>query len=89
MDDEVTSQRYYPEEENVPLSEAVLEAARTRDDASLTADRFDLYEHVDPESLDTLFTDPVGTDISVRIDLPDVSVTIWSDGGIDIRVDDR
>ena len=83
------SKRYYPEEENVPLSEAVFEAARAHGDASLTADEFDLYEHIDPESLDTLFTDAVGTDINVRIDLPDISVNIWSDGGIDIRVTDR
>lgn len=89
MNDEAGSQRYYPEEENVPLSEAVREAARAHDDASLTADEFDLFERVDPESLDTLFTDAAGADISVRIDLPDTSVTIWSDGGIDIRVADR
>ena len=85
--DNSASQRYYPGEENVPLSEAVLEAARAHDE-SLTAEEFDLYDHIDPESLDTLIKDAPGGDVSVRFAIPDVAVEIWSDGGIDIRVTD-
>lgn len=89
MDDHPERRRYYPTEENVPLSEAVREAVAAHENASLSADEFRLYDHVNPEAIDHLFKDTAGVDISVQIDLTNVTVSIWSDGGIDIRVTDK
>ena len=80
--------RYYPEEENVPLSEAVREAIEAHENSSLSLDELRLYDHIDPEAIDMLFTDTAGVDVSVQINLTNVTVSIWSDGGIDIRVTD-
>ncbi len=81
--------RYYPVSENIPLSEAVSEAVQAHEEASLSGDEFDLYNHVQPEALDNLFTETADTEISVQIRLTNVTVSIWSDGGIDIRVTDK
>jgi hypothetical protein len=81
--------RYYPDKEDVPLSEAVLEAVEAHENASLTADEFTLYEHVDPRAIDLLFKDSTDLDISVQFHLENITVSIWSDGGIDIRVTDK
>lgn len=81
--------RYYPEEENVPLSEAVREAIEAHENSTLSADELRLYDHVNPEAIDELFLDASGVEISVQINLENVTVSIWSDGGIDIRVTDK
>ena len=89
MNDRPERRRYYPGDENVPLSEAILEAVRAHENASLSADEFDLYDHVNPEAIDALFRDASGVDMSVQFHLTNVTVSVWSDGGIDIRVTDR
>ena len=88
MDENPERRRYYPDED-VPLSEAVREAVEAHENASLSQDEFDLYDHVNPEAIDMLFTDTAGVDVSVQIDLTNVTVSIWSDGGVDIRVTDK
>lgn len=89
MDGHPERRRYYPDHENVPLSEAVREAIEAHENSSLSADELCLYDHVNPEAIDVLFEDTDGVDISVQINLTNVAVSIWSDGGIDIRVTDR
>ena len=89
MDEHPERRKYYPDEAGTPLSESVLEAVKAHDNASLSADEFSLYDHINPEALDTLFKDTTDVDISVRINLTNVTVSIWSDGGIDIRVTDK
>ncbi|WP_459191898.1 HalOD1 output domain-containing protein [Halosimplex sp. J119] len=81
--------RYYPEAENVPLSEAVREAIAAHDDASLSTADVQLYDHIDPDALDGLFKTDSDVDVSVQIRLEDVTVSVWSDGGVDIRVTDK
>lgn len=81
--------RYYPDEENVPLSEAVREALQAHENSSLSADELELYDHINPEAIDTLFQDTAGIDISIQIHLTNVTVSLWSDGGVDIRVADK
>ncbi len=76
-------------EENVPLSEAVREAVEAHESSALSPDEFRLYDHINPEAIDMLFTDTADIDISVTINLTNVTVSIWSDGGVDIRVTDR
>lgn len=89
MTDHPKRRTYYPEEENTPLSEAVLEAVEAHEHTSLSADEFSLYEHINPDAIDMLFTDTADVDVSVQINLDNVTVSIWSDRGIDIRVTDR
>jgi hypothetical protein len=88
MDRHSERRRYYPLEENVPLSEAVYEAIEAHEDTSLDADELRLFEHVNPDAIDLLFEDvtEVDVEVMVRINLENVAVSIWSDGGIDIRV---
>ncbi|WP_415380594.1 HalOD1 output domain-containing protein [Halosimplex sp. TS25] len=88
MDTDPERRRYYPEAENVPLSEAVREAIAAHDDASLSTTDLALYDHVDPDALDGLFRTDGDVDVSVQIRLEDVTVSVWSDGGVDIRVTD-
>jgi len=80
--------RYYPEAENVPLSVAVREAVAAHRRSSPTTDDFDLYDHVDPDALDALFERDPQAAVSVQIRLEDVTVSLWSDDGVDIRVTD-
>jgi len=89
VDDHPERRRYYPVEENVPLSEAVREAIEAHEDSTLNPDELDLYDSINPEAIDMLFMDTEDVDVSVQINLTNVTVSIWSDGGIDIRVTDR
>ena len=89
MDESPERKRYYPDEENVPLSTAVREALEAHENSSLSADELRLYNHVNPEAIDVLFSDTADVDVSVQINLTNVTVSIWSDGGIDIRVTDK
>lgn len=91
VDESPERRRYYPDEENVPLSTAICEAIRAHEHASLIEDEVDLYNHVDPEAIDGLFVDTPGNDveISVQFNLSDVTVSVWSDSGIDIRVSEK
>lgn len=89
MDSHPERRRYYPEEENVPLSEAVREAIEAHESTSLSADELRLYDHINPDAIDMLFQDTADVDVSVQINLTNVTVSVWSDGGIDIRVSDK
>jgi hypothetical protein len=91
IDDSSERRRYYPDEDNVPLSTAIYEAIDAHEDASLTRDELDLFQHVNPEAIDMLFRDSVDgeVDISVQFNLTNVTASVWSDGGIDIRVTEK
>lgn len=89
MDESPERRRYYPDEENVPLSTTVREAVAAHEDAKLDPDEIDLYKHVNPEAIDLLFKDTSDADISVQINLSTVTVAIWSDGGVDVRVTEK
>ena len=91
VDEHPERRRYYPDDEDVPLSAAIYEAIGAHDEATLENDEFGLYEHVNPEAIDMLFTDTTGDDIdiSVQFNLTNVTVAVWSDGGIDIRVSEK
>lgn len=89
MDDHPERRRYYPDDEDIALSEAVLEAVQAHESASFEDDEFRLYDHIHPDAIDMLFKDTSGVGISVKIHLTNVTVSLWSDGGIDIRVTDN
>lgn len=88
MDERPERRRYYPDEADTPLSETVLQAVEDHESASLAGDEFELYEYVNPDAIDELFTDTDDVEISVQIHLENVTVSIWNDGGVDIRVVD-
>lgn len=85
MDDTSVRRRYYPDEENVPLSVAIQEAVSVHEKSSVLADELDLYDHVDPGAIDTLFRETPGIEISVQFRLPSATISVWS-GVVDIRV---
>lgn len=91
VDDQPERRRYYPDDESLPLSAAIYDALEAHDEATLEKDEFGLYEHVNPEAIDMLFSDTSGDgiDISVQFNLTNVTVAVWSDGGIDIRVTEK
>lgn len=95
MDDNPKRSRHYPNEENVPLSEAVREAVDAHERSEAIADESALYDRVNIEAIDNLFTDVDGvTDandvsITLQMDLPNVRVSVWSDGAVNIRVTDE
>lgn len=89
MDDHAERRRYYPEDEDIALSEAVLEAVEAHESASFQDDEFPLFDHIHPDAIDMLFKDTSEVGVSVQIRLTNVTVSLWSDGGIDIRVSDN
>lgn len=89
MNEDPERRRYYPDEEDTPLSQTVLEAVEAHEDSELVADEFQLFDHVDPDAIDMLFRDSAGLDVTVQFTLTNVTVSIWSDGGVDVRVTDR
>lgn len=91
-DDDVERERYHPAEER-SLSDAVLEAIQQHLDEDIAKAEFHLYEDIDPDALDGLFRPDANANTSVQFDTDDVTVTLWGDGAVDIRitsqVDDR
>lgn len=79
------SDRYYPDE-NRALSDAVLEAIEKHQGRDLTKGSFQLYDDVDPDALDRIFREDANADTTIQFDTGDVTVTLWGDGGVEIRV---
>lgn len=89
MDAQSRRRRHYPVAENVPLSEAVREAVREHDSSEAAVDEAALYDSVGIESVDHLFAGLGDASVSVQLSLPNVTVSIWNDTPVDIRVTDR
>lgn len=70
--------RYYPDDEDVPLSTAICQAIEAHEDTAATVDELDLFAHVNPRALDMLFADAPESDveISVQLNLTNVTVSI-------------
>lgn len=81
--------RYYPDRESVPLSQVVREAIEAHEHSKLSTDELALYDHINPEAIDMLFQDTADVDVSVQINLTNVTVSVWSDGGVDVRVTEK
>ena len=88
MAERAEQRRYYPGEENVPLSVASERAVRATESAPSLRDEFEPYDRGSADAIDIPFTSTDGVDTSVQIRLPDVTVAVWSDGGVDSRVTD-
>lgn len=88
MDSNPERRRHYQNEENVPLSEAVREAVDAHENAEAVMDEAALYDSLDIETIDQLFTDTGDVSLSVQIQLPNVTVGIWRNDAVNIRVTD-
>ena len=88
MDENAERRRYYPNEENVPISVAITETVDAHENSVVSRERFSLFDHIDPDALNRLFTDTVDVDFSMQFHLPSATISVWGDGGIDIRVTD-
>ncbi|MFC4548699.1 MULTISPECIES: HalOD1 output domain-containing protein [Halorussus] len=86
--DDKVHQRYYPEEDR-KLSTAVLEAIEDQKGEDLSKADFRLYDDVDPDALDALFRSDADANTSVQFNTDDVTVTLWGDGGVEIRITPR
>ena len=66
IDEQPERRRYYPDEEDIPLTEAIRQAIEAHENASLHADELQLYQHINPRAIDMLFADTAGVDVSVQ-----------------------
>ena len=78
-----------PSDGAVPLSTAILEAIEDHKDEDLQESDFVLYDDIDPDAIDSLFREASSAETSVQFNTDDVTVTLWGDGRVEIRVTDR
>jgi Halobacterial output domain 1 len=81
------SEVYYPHEDR-SLSHAVLSALEEVHETAITNAEFTLYDHIDPDALDSLFQADADATVRVAFTIEDYVVTIWGDEGIHIHVRD-
>jgi hypothetical protein len=81
------SEVYYPHE-NRSLSQAVLSALEEVHETAITDAEFTLYDHINPDALDSLFQADADATIKVVFTIEAYVVTIWGDEGIHIHVRD-
>lgn len=88
MSNDEAYERYWPGEDR-SLSDAVLEAIEEQKGHDLTREDFRLYDDIDPDALDNIFREDVNANTSVKFDTADVTVALWGDGSVEIRVTPR
>ena len=88
--DENAERRVYrPGSEFTSLSETIVEAVDAHENEEIGRDSFRLYDSIDPDALDDLFREDADADLTVQFDVDGVTVSLWGDGGVDVRVTDR
>ncbi|MFC6726884.1 HalOD1 output domain-containing protein [Halobium palmae] len=75
--------------EGKPLSDAVLEAIAQYHGTDLRDGDFRLYDDIDVSALDDLFREDANADTTVQFKTGDVTITLWGDGDVRIRVTPR
>lgn len=88
MNDDETRREYRPREDR-SLSDAVLDAIQEYRNEDISKGDFRLYDDVDPDALDDLFREDANANTTVAFNTDDVTVTLWGDGGVEIRVTSR
>lgn len=88
MNNDEAYERYWPGEDR-SLSDAVLEAIEEQKGHDLTRENVRLYDDVDPDALDNIFRENANANTSVKFDTGDVTVTLWGNGTVEIRVTPR
>lgn len=81
--------RYYQNEENVPLSEAIREAVQRHSGAEPSVDVEVLAERTNTEAIDHLYSETDDVPLSLQVSLPNVLVNLWGNEMVDIRVTER
>jgi len=85
IDDDPTRARYEPDEDR-ELSAAILEAVEEHTGEDLMRAEFRLYDDINPDALNALFRDGASANVTLQFDFGDVSVTLWLDGEVEIRI---
>ncbi|MFC7213180.1 HalOD1 output domain-containing protein [Saliphagus sp. GCM10025334] len=81
-------ERYTPDQDR-SLTEAVLDAIEDYKGEDLLRADFVLYEDIDPDALNSLFRPDAQSRTTVTIGTDGVTVELWGNGGVEIRVTDR
>ncbi|QCC55868.1 hypothetical protein DV706_08070 [Natronorubrum bangense] len=75
-------------EQGRSLTDAILAAVADHRGEDLRWADFDLYDEIDPESLNTLFQSESTAETSVTLTTATVQIALWEDDGVVIRVTD-
>lgn len=85
----VTPATQYAPDDDEPLSSAIVSALSEAKDRDVTEDRCVLYNSIDTDALDGLFTRDGDEDtVKVEFTTHDAIVVIWGNGRIGIEVQD-
>lgn len=80
---------HYDPDETEPLSTAIITALSEAKDRDITEDECVLYDSIDPDALDKLFTrEGDGDSIKVEFTTHDAIVILWGNGDISIQIED-
>lgn len=85
MAEDQQRRKYHPRQENIPLGEAIREAIAAHETAENT-DVAALDENFDIQALNRFVSSADEILISLELRLPNVTVEIWSNGGVTIEV---
>ena len=77
-----------PEYDRERASQRVLEALQECDEVDFASWSSTLYDHVDPDALDSLFAHPGHSVAFVEFQVEDATVLIWDDDGISVSVEE-
>ena len=80
--------QYHPRDDQ-SLSTAIIEVIEDQKGRDLSKADFRLYDDIDPDALYSLFRADADASTSVQFNTDDVTVTLWGDGGVEIRVTPR
>ncbi len=81
--------KLYTPDQDRSLTEAVLDAIEDCKGEDLLRTDFILYEDIDPEALNSLFRHDAQSRTTVTFETDGVTVELWGDGGVEIRVTER
>jgi Halobacterial output domain 1 len=70
-----------------PVHELVTEALKEHDETDVDSGEWTLYDYIDPDALDSLFTHEGNTIPSVEFTVRGATVTVWQDDDVQVKVE--
>jgi hypothetical protein len=86
--DKEVGEVHHPDDDG-ELSTTILETIEAQKGESLHDADFHLYDDINPEALNDLFREDARGDTTVKFNTDDVTVTLWGDGAVAIKVTPR
>ena len=71
----------------IPVHEIVVKALEEHDGIDVDSGEWALYDYIDPDSLDDLFSKEGNTVTSVEFTVKGATVTVWQDGEVHAKVE--